>query len=155
MESKKQVNFAESFIEIYTDGSSLGNPGKGGWAYIIVENDAIISEKYGNSKRSTNNEMELTAAIEACKAAKRLAAIVYIYTDSTYVKQGITAWIDNWKRNGWKTAKGQTVKNKDLWKELDQAREGQSIVWKWIAAHSGHQYNETVDNLARKAATVA
>ena len=141
--------------EIYTDDSSLGNPGKGGWAYVVVLNDEVVKTKSAGTKKATNNEMELSAAIEACKQAKTMQCIVSVITDSNYVKQGITSWIHNWKLNGWKTAQGKPVKNKELWKKLDDARDKVPILWKWTAAHVGTEYNEMADNLAKLAAQSA
>jgi ribonuclease HI len=135
--------------EIYTDGSCLGNPGPGGWA-AIGENFTIC----GDAEVTTNNIMEMTAitkALEEC--LKREYLDVCIYTDSNYVKQGITQWIHNWKKNGWKTSSGGDVKNKDLWIEIDTLRnQMKSIEWKWVKAHNGNPHNEAVDKLARSCA---
>ena len=136
-------------LEIYTDGSCLGNPGRGGWA--------AISEKfkiYGAKLDTTNNIMEMTAIIKSLEHCLREGfGVVCIYTDSNYVKQGITSWIKNWKRNGWKTASGTPVKNKELWIKLDELTTELDIIdWKWVKAHNGNPQNEAVDKLARNCA---
>jgi ribonuclease HI len=136
-------------LEIYTDGSCLGNPGRGGWA--------AISEKfyiYGAKLDTTNNIMEMTAIIKSLEHCLREGfGVVCIYTDSNYVKQGITSWIKNWKRNGWKTASGTPVKNKELWIKLDELTTKLDIIdWKWVKAHNGNPQNEAVDKLARNCA---
>lgn len=140
-----------AIVEIYTDGSCLGNPGPGGWGAILLykEHEKKIS---GNQANTTNNQMELKAVIEALKALKKSADII-IYTDSQYVKNGINGWIHNWKKNNWRTANRKPVKNADLWKELDVETIKHSIEWKWVKAHAGNKYNEMVDELARQAAT--
>ena len=137
-------------IKIYTDGSCLGNPGKGGWAAIILIEEKKIKIK-GGKKNTTNNQMELMAPIQALKkipAGKK----VEIYTDSKYVKMGITEWIKNWKKNNWKTSSKKKVKNIEFWKELDGLTEKHQIKWSWVKGHSGNTYNEEVDQLAREAA---
>jgi ribonuclease HI len=120
---------------IYTDGACSGNPGKGGWAAVIINNnnEKILS---GSEPLTTNNKMELLAVI---------------FTDSKYVKDGIESWIINWKKNGWMTAAKQPVKNKDLWAQLDELRENKNIEWKWVKGHSDNKYNNMVDEIARKA----
>ena len=137
-------------IVIYTDGSCLGNPGKGGWAAIIIKDDKeeII---FGSEKQSTNNRMELTAAINALLKIKQDKKIK-IYTDSKYVKEGIEKWINNWKLNNWKNANKKDVKNKDLWIKLDNLINKKEITWHWVKAHSINEYNNKVDILARDAA---
>ena len=137
-------------IKIYTDGSCLGNPGFGGWAAIIFLNDKKIKIK-GKKRNTTNNQMELMAPI---KALKKIPAgeKVQIYTDSKYVKIGITEWIKSWKKNDWKTSGKKKVKNKDLWKELDRLSEKHQIKWLWVKGHSGDIVNEEVDQLAKEAA---
>ena len=137
-------------IKIYTDGSCIGNPGKGGWAAIIFENEkkSIIS---GSEENTTNNRMELKAPIEAFKKISNESKIE-VFTDSKYVKQGITEWIKNWKNNNWKTASKQNVKNVDLWKELDNLSSNFDIKWTWVKGHSDVAYNNEVDELARNAA---
>ena len=136
-------------IYIYTDGACRGNPGKGGWGALL---------KCGNYQKeikvyaelTTNNIMELTAVIESLKLLKKSSNIV-IVTDSTYVKNGITEWIFNWKKKGWKTANKKPVKNKELWQELDQESQKHEIKWEWIKGHSGHFGNEKADQLANEA----
>ena len=139
-------------IKIYTDGSCLENPGKGGWAAIIIINKEkkIIS---GNQKNTTNNRMELLAPIEALKTLK-INSEIEIITDSKYVKLGITEWINNWKKNGWKTANKKEVKNIELWKELDSLVENFNIKWSWVKGHSTDQLNNEVDLIAKKAANL-
>ena len=137
-------------IKIYTDGSCLGNPGNGGWAAIIIE-DEKKSRIKGNKKNTTNNQMELLAPIKALKKIPK-GSNVQIFTDSKYVKSGITEWIHNWKKNGWKTASKQPVKNKDLWTELDQMTNEFQIKWSWVKGHSTDVLNNEVDLIAREAA---
>ena len=137
-------------IKIYTDGSCIENPGKGGWAAIIL-NDGNKTEIKGNKKNTTNNQMELLAPIQALKKIPR-GSKVQIFTDSKYVKSGITEWIHNWKKNGWKTASKQDVKNKELWLELDLLNNEFEINWNWVKAHSTDELNNEVDLLARSAA---
>ncbi len=137
-------------IKIYTDGSCIGNPGKGGWAAIIFMNNEKKILK-GSKDLTTNNQMELTATIKALEYISTKDKI-QIYTDSKYVKQGITEWITKWKINGWKTSKKEEVKNKDLWLELDNLTSKNSIEWVWVKAHSDNDLNNEVDLLARKEA---
>ena len=137
-------------IKIYTDGSCLGNPGNGGWAAIIIDDNKKIQIK-GSKKDTTNNQMELLAPIKALKKIPK-GSNVQIFTDSKYVKSGITEWINNWKKNGWKTASKQPVKNKDLWTELDQMTNEFQIKWSWVKAHSTDDLNNEVDLIAREAA---
>ena len=139
-------------IKIYTDGSCLENPGNGGWAAIIINNGQKTNIK-GSKKNTTNNQMELLAPIEALKKIPK-GSKVQIFTDSKYVKSGITEWIYNWKKNGWKTANKQEVKNKDLWKELDILANDFEISWNWVKAHSTDELNNEVDLIARKAASL-
>ena len=136
-------------ITIYTDGACSGNPGKGGWGAVLIYRD---KQKYlsGSAILTTNNKMELTAAIEALKAVKK-SNDIELYTDSQYVKNGINLWIINWKKNGWKTANKKEVANKDLWIELDKYVTHHNITWFWVKGHSGNHYNEMADNLAVKA----
>ena len=138
-------------IKIYTDGSCIENPGKGGWAAIILNNGKKIEIK-GNKKDTTNNQMELLAPIQALKKIPK-GSKVQIFTDSKYVKSGITEWIHNWKKNGWKTASKQDVKNKELWLELDLLNNEFEINWNWVKAHSTDELNNEVDLLARSAAS--
>ena len=137
-------------IKIYTDGSCLGNPGNGGWAAIIIDDKKKIQIK-GSKKDTTNNQMELLAPIKALKKITK-GSSVQIFTDSKYVKSGITEWIHNWKKNGWKTANKQPVKNKDLWTELDQMNSKFEIKWSWVKGHSIDKLNNEVDLIAREAA---
>jgi len=137
-------------IKIYTDGSCIGNPGVGGWAAIIFFKNKKIEIK-GRKKNTTNNQMELMAPIKALKKIP-VGEKVQIFTDSKYVKMGITEWIISWKRNNWKTYNKKKVKNKELWKELDYLSKKFQINWLWIKGHSGNQINEEVDRLARQAA---
>ena len=139
-------------IKIYTDGSCIGNPGSGGWAAIILNGNKqnIIS---GRKKNTTNNQMELMAAIKALVFLKKKQKI-RIYTDSNYVKEGITNWIKIWEKNNWKTANKKKVKNIELWKKLNTLSNFHDIEWKWVKAHSGDPMNNMVDKLARKAALI-
>ena len=139
-------------IKIYTDGSCLVNPGNGGWAAIIID-DGKKTQIKGSKKNTTNNQMELMAPIEALKKIPK-GSEIQIFTDSKYVKSGITEWIHNWKKNGWKTANKQKVKNKDLWVELDLLSSQFDIKWSWIKAHSTDKLNNEVDLIAREAANL-
>ncbi|MCE3004265.1 MAG: ribonuclease HI [Xanthomonadaceae bacterium] len=140
----------EAVVEAFTDGACLGNPGPGGWAALL---------RYGGTERllsgadpaTTNNRMELMAAIEALAALKREAS-VRLSTDSQYVQRGITEWVPRWKRNGWRTADGKPVANQDLWQRLDALVTGHAVAWLWVRGHSGHPENERVDRAAREAA---
>ena len=136
-------------VTIYTDGACSGNPGKGGWGAILIY---AKEKKYmsGSKQLTTNNQMELTATIEALKAILKPSNIA-LYTDSQYVKNGITSWIFNWKKNGWKTANKKPVANKDLWIELEKYVDFHSVNWFWVKGHSGNHYNEIADELAVKA----
>ena len=136
-------------IKIYTDGSCIGNPGKGGWAAIILT-DREKTEIKGSKKDTTNNQMELLAPIKALKKIPK-GSKVQIFTDSKYVKSGITEWIHSWKKNGWKTAGKQKVKNKDLWIELDILANEFDIKWSWVKGHSTDKLNNEVDLIARSA----
>ena len=137
-------------IKIYTDGSCIENPGKGGWAAIILD-DGKKTEIKGSKKDTTNNQMELLAPIKALKKIPK-GSKVQIFTDSKYVKSGITEWIHNWKKNGWITADKKKVKNKDLWTELDQMTNEFQIKWSWVKGHSSDVLNNEVDLIAREAA---
>ena len=139
-------------IKIYTDGSCLENPGNGGWAAIII-NDGEKTQIKGSKRYTTNNQMELLAPIQALKKIPK-GSKVQIFTDSKYVKSGITEWIYNWKKNGWKTANKQEVKNKGLWTELDTLANEFEISWNWVKAHSSDQLNNEVDLIAREAANL-
>ena len=136
-------------VKIYTDGACRGNPGPGGWGALLVYGDKE-KEVFGFSNNTTNNIMELTAAVESLKLLKRSCQII-LTTDSVYVKNGITIWINNWKKKHWKTASKKDVKNKDLWMALDQECSKHQIDWKWVKGHSGHRENEIADTLANKA----
>ena len=136
-------------VTIYTDGACSGNPGKGGWGAILI-NAKETKYMSGSKQLTTNNQMELTATIEALKAILKPSNIA-LYTDSQYVKNGITSWIFNWKKNGWKTANKKPVANKDLWIELEKYVDFHSVSWFWVKGHSGDHYNEIADNLAVKA----
>ncbi|AKS42241.1 ribonuclease HI [Wenzhouxiangella marina] len=137
-------------IEIWTDGACLGNPGPGGWGALLRWNghEKALS---GGEPGTTNNRMELMAAIQALEALKR-PSVVDLTTDSQYVRKGITEWMINWKRNGWKTSARKPVKNDDLWKRLDQAVARHEVRWHWVKGHSGHPENERADELASTAA---
>ena len=139
-------------IKIYTDGSCLENPGNGGWAAIIID-DGKKTQIKGSKKNTTNNQMELLAPIEALKKIPK-GSEIQIFTDSKYVKSGITEWIHNWKKNGWKTADKQPVKNKELWEELDLLANEFEISWNWVKAHSTDKLNNEVDLIAREAANL-
>jgi len=136
-------------VYIFTDGACRGNPGKGGWGAILQSNDHE-KEINGYSSETTNNIMELTAVIKSLQALKKSCNII-LTTDSKYVQNGITMWIHNWKKNGWKTANKKNVKNKDLWIVLDEECKKHTIQWEWIKGHSGHALNERADLLANLA----
>lgn len=138
-------------IIIYTDGACKGNPGKGGWGVVIIDNN-ISKELSGSCNNTTNNIMEMTAAIEALSYFKTCKDIL-IFTDSKYVLLGITEWIYNWKKNNWLNKKKEQIKNKTLWLELDRLNGFHSIEWKWVKAHNGDPGNERADYLASQAAT--
>ena len=133
-------------IVIYTDGACSGNPGPGGWGALLIYADHQ-KEIMEGAFETTNNRMELTAAMEALKALSEPCTVT-LHTDSTYVKDGITKWIDNWKNNGWRTAAKKPVKNADLWKDLDLAVKQHTIEWKWVKGHNGDAGNERADELA-------
>ena len=139
-------------IKIYTDGSCLSNPGNGGWA-AIINIDGEIKKISGNEKNTTNNRMELMAPINALKNINSKDP-VEIFTDSKYVKNGITEWINTWVLNNWKTSKKENVKNKDLWLELHKLNQSLNVKWNWVKAHAGDPLNEEVDMLAKKAANL-
>ena len=137
-------------LQIYTDGSCLGNPGPGGWGAVLLykEHQKKIS---GKKADTTNNQMELMAVIEALKVLKKPSELT-IYTDSQYVKNGITEWVKKWRVNGWRTADKKPIKNLELWQELESEAAKHQIKWQWVKAHNGNKYNEMVDELARNAA---
>ena len=135
-------------VTIYTDGACSGNPGPGGWGALLHFN-GTEKEICGGEPETTNNRMELRAPIEALLALKKPCKVT-IVTDSKYVKDGITTWIHNWKKNGWKNAKKKPVKNADLWEALDEARNGHDVSWEWVKGHAGHPENERADALANQ-----
>ena len=136
----------------YTDGACSGNPGPGGWGALMIARDGteVLKERElkGGEAQTTNNKMELMAAIAALEALDR-ASNITVVTDSNYVKNGITSWIHGWKRNGWKNAAKKPVANADLWKRLDEAQARHTVSWKWVKGHAGHAENERADELAR------
>ena len=136
-------------IKIYTDGSCNPNPGIGGWGYVMLEDGKDPVEVFGGDRETTNNKMELMAAVMALKALESRTQVT-IYTDSQYVRKGITNWIKGWKRNGWKTSTRQPVKNQDLWQMLDESCGNHLITWKWVKGHNGNAGNELADKLANK-----
>ncbi|MFT5421520.1 MAG: ribonuclease HI [Candidatus Endobugula sp.] len=135
-------------IEIFSDGACKGNPGPGGWGALLRYGDTEKS-LCGGEKNTTNNRMELMAAIEGLRSLKEICD-VELTTDSQYVRKGITEWINNWKKNGWKTAARKPVKNADLWQQLDEQVARHQVVWHWVKGHSGHRENEMADELANK-----
>lgn len=145
-------------IKIYTDGSSLGNPGPGGWGMVVIEQDKITKEMGGFDRDTTNNKMELKAAIEALKYINKnfRNKNISIFVDSNYVLLGITSWIKNWEKNGWRTAGKKEVMNQDLWKELMSLSDDSSnkITWKKVKGHFGEVYNERADEIATKSASL-
>ncbi|MBB3808299.1 ribonuclease HI [Pseudochelatococcus contaminans] len=134
-------------VTIYTDGACSGNPGPGGWGALLMFR-GVEKELSGGEEQTTNNRMELLAAISALDALKR-PCTVDLYTDSQYVRSGITSWLANWKQRGWKTADRKPVKNDDLWRRLDEAASRHDVNWHWVKGHAGHPENERVDALAR------
>lgn len=143
------MNASAETVQIFTDGACSGNPGPGGWAAILRFGDTE-KEIFGGEPQTTNNRMELMAAIRGLEALKRPCPVV-VYTDSRYVMDGITQWMPRWKRNGWKTSDRKPVKNGDLWIALDAAVSPHNVTWRWVAGHSGHPENERADQLARSA----
>lgn len=139
---------SENIIKIFTDGACKGNPGKGGWGALIIDNNEEI-EIYGGSLNTTNNRMELLATINALKFYDD-SKIIELYTDSKYVQNGITDWIDNWKKNGWLNASKKPVKNIELWKELDVMSNFHKVDWFWVKGHSNHRENDLADALANR-----
>ena len=135
-------------VEIFTDGACRGNPGPGGWGVLLRYGD-VERELYGGEADTTNNRMELTAAIEALRALKQPCKVV-LTTDSVYVRSGITQWLADWKRRGWKTAGKKPVKNVDLWQALDEENSRHEVEWHWVKGHSGHRENEIADVLANR-----
>lgn len=135
-------------VEVYTDGACRGNPGPGGWGVLLRYGESE-KELYGGEAETTNNRMELMAAIQALENLTRECKVV-LTTDSEYVRKGITEWMANWKKRGWKTASKQPVKNKDLWQRLDKAATQHQVEWHWVRGHTGHPENERADQLANK-----
>ena len=152
-------------LKIYTDGGCSGNPGPGGWAYVIVQGHTLLAEQSGGEKGTTNNRMELTAVIESLRAFKIMSSTdgtaglprkAAVYTDSQYVQKGITEWIRKWKKNAWRTSDKKPVKNQDLWVALDTlssdlAQQGTALAWEWVRGHSGIEYNERCDHMTQQA----
>ena len=154
----------ETALKIYTDGGCSGNPGPGGWAYIIMTDTfsgpKIIIKEMGGEKQTTNNRMELTAVIKSLQTLKNIEKKVpdtvlpskaTLYTDSQYVQKGITEWIHTWKRNSWRTSDKKPVKNQDLWMELDQLNNELSVFWEWVRGHAGNEFNEMCDAMTQEA----
>jgi ribonuclease HI len=149
-------------LKIFTDGGCSGNPGPGGWAYVMVLNtfqgEKIVDEGKGGEKNTTNNRMELKAVISSLNALKSRTGLptqVTVYTDSQYVQKGITEWIFNWKKNSWRTSDKKQVKNQDLWMELDVLAGQLSLSWEWIKGHAGNKFNEICDKMTQEAITEA
>ena len=146
-------------IKIYTDGACIGNPGPGGWAAVLISENKT-KELFGGEKLTTNNRMELTAAIKALEYCSKLEEKqpslknLRIFTDSTYLKEGITVWINNWEKNNWKTADKKNVKNVDLWKKLKELTQSNSVEWNWVKAHSEDPMNNLADKLAKQATPI-
>jgi len=152
----------EASLKIFTDGGCSGNPGPGGWAFVMVmetfQGNKIVSEQKGGEKNTTNNRMELTAVIESLKALKGmddLPSRAVVCTDSQYVQKGITEWIRKWKQNSWRTSDKKPVKNQDLWMELDSLAGEFSLGWEWVRGHSGVEYNELCDRMTQQAIAMA
>jgi ribonuclease HI len=142
------MNVMSNIVKIYTDGACKGNPGVGGWG-ALLEMNGKEKELFGGERLTTNNRMELLAVIRALEALKRHCT-VQLHTDSKYVQQGITEWIHNWKKRGWRTADKKPVKNDDLWRQLDEAAQKHDIEWLWVKGHAGHNGNERADELANR-----
>lgn len=139
----------QNVLEIYCDGACQGNPGPGGWGAVLIWGDKI-KEISGHDPSTTNNKMELTAAIKALEAVTKPTNII-IFTDSQYVKNGITVWIKSWKKNGWRSGK---IKNQELWQRLDELNQKYQVEWRWVKGHSGDKYNEMADRLATAAISI-
>ena len=139
----------QSAVEIYTDGACSGNPGPGGWGVVLTYGGHTRELRGGEAALTTNNRMELMAAIQALESLTRRSA-VRLHTDSSYLRNGVTAWLPNWKRNGWKTASRQPVKNEDLWRRLDDAAGRHDVQWLWVKGHAGDPGNERADALANQ-----
>ncbi len=145
---------SDKTITIHTDGACKGNPGPGGWG-AILRAGAHVKEIKGGEPDTTNNRMELMAAIEALNAVRRDGSKIVLITDSVYVRDGITKWLAGWKRNGWKTASKSPVKNADLWRRLDEARNRHDVEWRWVKGHAGDPGNERADELANEGLLLA
>jgi ribonuclease HI len=146
----------DAALKIFTDGGCSGNPGPGGWAYVMVvktfQGEKVIDEKWGAEKNTTNNRMELMAVISARKALKNSGPRrAVVCTDSQYVQKGITEWIKNWKKNSWRTSDKKPVKNQDLWEELDALAGKLPLGWEWVRGHAGNEYNERCDRMTQEA----
>jgi ribonuclease HI len=148
----------ETELRVFTDGGCSGNPGPGGWAFVLVADDQIIAEKWGAEKNTTNNRMELTAAIAALEAVRDMTASgqaapdrITVYTDSQYVQKGMTEWIHGWKKKQWQTSGKEAVKNQDLWQRLDGLTGQSTVVWVWIRGHTGNELNERCDRMTQEA----
>lgn len=139
----------QEHVEIYTDGACKGNPGKGGWG-VLLKYRGVEKEIYGGEVLTTNNRMELTAAIRALEALKRSGSLVHLYSDSRYVLSGIEQWLPVWKSKAWKTSNRKPVLNQDLWQQLDQLNQQHQVVWHWVKGHSGDAGNERADGLANR-----
>ena len=151
-------NGGKILTHVYTDGGCSGNPGPGGWAYVMVlktfQGDSVVAEQWGGEQQTTNNRMELLAVISALKALKAKPGLprqITLHTDSQYVQKGITEWIHLWKRNSWRTSDKKPVKNKDLWLKLDALSGELPIKWSWVKGHAGNKFNERCDTLTQKA----
>ncbi len=148
MNEARQAAPAERVVDIFTDGACSGNPGPGGWG-VLMRYRGAERELWGGEPLTTNNRMELMAAIRGLEALKR-PSTVRLHTDSQYLRTGITVWIERWRRNGWRTAGRAPVKNADLWRRLDAALAGHRVAWLWVRGHAGHPDNERADALARR-----
>lgn len=146
--NQSHMNASDNTVEIYTDGACRGNPGIGGWGALLKCNGR---EKtlYGGAEETTNNRMELMGAIEALNALQKPSAVI-LWTDSKYVKDGISSWIVNWKKRGWRTAANKPVKNADLWLRLDELSTRHDVQWRWVKGHAGNEGNEIADQLANR-----
>ena len=147
-------------VLVFTDGGCSGNPGPGGWAYVLVDGSgsaqgSILAELWGAEAATTNNRMELSAAVAALEKVASDPALsssrITVYTDSQYVQKGISAWVASWKRNGWRTSSKEPVKNRDLWEKLDALASAKPIDWRWVKGHAGHEYNERCDRMTQEA----
>ena len=152
MTTNKKTIDINTVINAYTDGACSGDTKFGGWGFVLTLDDKRL-ERSGGQKQTTNNQMELTAAIKALEEIQRRYPKnpIVLYTDSQYVRRGITEWIENWKLNGWKTAAKKSVLNQDLWVQLDKLNQDMNVTWKWIKGHSGHPLNDRADSLAKAA----